>query len=60
MIVPGVLVHFETDHSSEHERFLYNTIRYQLQGIIAEYLRTTQRPFPIYVIFDMSHLASQL
>jgi hypothetical protein len=56
MLIPGVLVHFSQQHTSEHERLLYNTVRFQIEEIIREYLQRTQRPYPIYLIFDMSDM----
>ncbi len=54
--MPGVVVHFGTSHTDEHERLLYNTIRFQIQEIIREYLQRTRRTYPIYLLFDMSDM----
>ena len=40
----------------QYERRLYNTVKFQLEETIREYLRRTRRPYPIHLIFDMSHV----
>jgi len=54
MLIPGVRVHFGTVPTNDHERLLYNTLRFQLEQIIRTYLCQTHQMHPIYLIFDMS------
>lgn len=56
MLIPDIMIHFGTSHSDEHERLLYNTMKYQIQQSIRAYLQRTRRRYPIYFIFDMSDL----
>ncbi|UJR07038.1 hypothetical protein I4U23_011326 [Adineta vaga] len=53
MFIPGVLVHFGAASTDEHERLLYNTVRYQIQQSIRTYLRHTRQSYPIHLVFDM-------
>ena len=41
---------------AQYERFLYNTLRFELEGSIRGYLLRTQRPYPINLVFDLSHI----
>ncbi|CAF1203602.1 unnamed protein product [Adineta steineri] len=60
VLIPGVLVHFGTNRTEEHERLLRNTVRFRIQEIIREYLRSTIRPYPFHLVFDMSDMRSHL
>ena len=41
-LIPGVVIHFGSANSDEHERLLYNTVKYELQETIREYLQRTR------------------
>lgn len=56
MFIPGVRVHSGNIDTTGYEQLLYNSLRHQLEEIINVYLRLTRRPYPIYLVFDMSHL----
>ncbi|CAF1520599.1 unnamed protein product [Adineta ricciae] len=58
MFMPGVLVHFGTGSTDQHERLLYNTVRYQIRQIIRAYLRHTRQSYPIHLVFDLTDLAA--
>ena len=60
MLIPGVPIHYGTNFSDEHDRLLYNTIRFRIQEIIREYLPRMQRAYPIYLVFDMSDMILNL
>jgi hypothetical protein len=55
MLIPAIAVHFGSVYTEEHERLLYNTLKFQLQEAIRTYLQRTQQPTPIHLIFDMSN-----
>lgn len=59
MLIPNVPVHFGAVQSEEHERLLYNTLRFQLHQIIRTYLQQTRRVHPIYLAFDLSNIEQQ-
>ncbi|CAF3702562.1 unnamed protein product [Rotaria socialis] len=40
-------VNIGMDHSEQHERFLYNELRFELEDSIRVYLQRTRRSFPI-------------
>ena len=56
MLIPGVRVHVGKIDVNDYEQLLFNTLRYQLEGIIGTYLRQTRQSHPIHSVFDMSHI----
>ncbi|CAF2100991.1 unnamed protein product [Rotaria magnacalcarata] len=44
------------DHSEQHERFLYNELRFELGDSIRAYLQRTRRPYPISMVLDLSDI----
>ena len=43
----------------EHERILYNTLRFELQETIQAYLQRTRQAYPINLVFDFSGVQVQ-
>ncbi|CAM4816992.1 unnamed protein product [Rotaria magnacalcarata] len=43
-------VNIGMDHSEQHERFLYNELRFELEDSIRAYLQRTRRPYPISML----------
>lgn len=54
--MPGVRVHIGQIDVHDYEQLLFNTLRYQLREAIETYLQQTHRPYPIYAVFDVSHI----
>ncbi|CAF4613440.1 unnamed protein product, partial [Rotaria magnacalcarata] len=40
----------------QHERFLYNELRFELEDSIRAYLQRTRRPYPISMVLDLSEI----
>ena len=53
-------IHLGRIHTNDHEQLLYNTVRFQLEYIIRNYLSHTNRSGPIYFVFDMSNMHSHI
>ncbi|CAF3548061.1 unnamed protein product [Rotaria socialis] len=49
-------VNIGIDHSEQHERFLYNDLRFELEHSIRAYLQRTRRPYPISMVLDLSNI----
>ncbi|CAF1596215.1 unnamed protein product [Rotaria magnacalcarata] len=49
-------VNIGMDHSEQHERFLYNELRFELEDSIRAYLQRTRRPYPISMVLDLSDI----
>ncbi|CAF1268723.1 unnamed protein product [Rotaria magnacalcarata] len=49
-------VNIGVDHSEQHERFLYNELRFELEDSIRAYLQRTRRPYPISMVLDLSDM----
>ncbi len=58
MLAPDIRIHFGCCHTNEHEQLLYNTLRFQLEHAIQNYLQHTRRLDQIYFIFNMSNMRS--
>ena len=56
MLGQTISTRFEMLHSEEHERYLYNTLRFDLQETIRAYLQRTRQSYPISLVFDMSDI----
>ncbi|CAM4983877.1 unnamed protein product [Rotaria socialis] len=52
-------VNIGMDHSEQHERFLYNELRFELEDSIRVYLQRTRRSFPISMVLDLSNIQRQ-
>ncbi len=58
MLIPSIAVHFGIAYTDEHERLLYNTLKFEIQEAIRTYLQRTRRASPIHLIFDLSGIES--
>ena len=60
MLAPGTRIHFGGINTDDHEQLLYNTLRFQLEYIIQNYMSHTRRSDPILFVFDMSNMRAHI
>ncbi|CAF2104341.1 unnamed protein product [Rotaria magnacalcarata] len=56
IVIPNRPIRIGIDDSEEHERFLYTTLRFEIEESIRAYLQRTHRSFPITMVFDLSNI----
>ncbi|CAF1348614.1 unnamed protein product [Rotaria magnacalcarata] len=59
VFAPNQPIRIGMDDSDQHETFLYNTLRFELEESIRAYLRRTRRLYPINLVFDLSSIGQQ-
>lgn len=58
MAIPNIPTHPDILMDEQHERQLYDELRFNLEHVIEAYLQRTQRSYPIRFVFDFSNLPS--
>ena len=59
IFIPNTPMRIGIDGSERYERFLYTTLRFELEESVRAYLQQTQRLYPINLVFDLSHISQQ-
>ncbi|CAF1681784.1 unnamed protein product [Rotaria magnacalcarata] len=59
IFIPNTSFRIGIDGSEQYERFLYTTLRFELEESIRTYLQRTQRLYPVNLVFDLSNINQQ-
>ncbi|CAF3694563.1 unnamed protein product [Rotaria socialis] len=59
IFIPNTSIRIGIDGSEQYERFLYTTLRFELEESIRTYLQRTQRLYPVNLVFDLSNINQQ-
>ncbi|CAF4630333.1 unnamed protein product, partial [Rotaria magnacalcarata] len=59
IFIPDISLRIGIDGSEQYKRFIYTTLRFELEESIRTYLQRTQRLYSINLVFDLSNINQQ-